>query len=141
MRVFAGGYASRDAGRAEAVFLGNELMGGMPFSLNSNSERNWRLDVSLGPADVWGLRGGFVRGRPAGGGEGLVAFEAAGGDVLDWGPGESSPELCLRWGDLDSDRKELALALDLAEATCRSDWLVGTMVTSRSAISMVSGPL
>ena len=47
----------------------------------------------------------------------------------------------MRWGDLDLDRKEPTLSLDLAEATCRSDRLVETTITSRSAISMVSGPV
>ena len=115
-------------------------MGGIPFSLNSNSERSWKLEVSLGPADVCGRRGGFVRGRPTGG-EGLVAFGVAGVDVLDCERAESGPEPCLWWGDLDSERKELALALDLAEATCRSDWLVEATISSRSAIPMVSEPV
>ena len=111
------------------------------FSLSSTSEWNWKLDVSLGPADVCGRREGFVRGRPTGGGEGLVAFGVAGADVPEWELGEPDPELRLRWGDLGSDCKELALTLDLAEATCRSDWLVETTITSRSGIPMVSRPV
>lgn len=39
------------------------------------------------------------------------------------------------------DRKEPALLFDLAEASFRSDWLVEAMMTSRSPILMVSGPV
>lgn len=55
--------------------------------------------------------------------------------------GEFEVEVCLRWGDLDLDRRELALSFDLAEASCRSDWLVEATITSRSATWMVSEPV
>ena len=109
------------------------------FSLSSNSECNGRLDVSLGPADVCGLRKDFVRDRSIEGGEDLVGFWITGADAPKLGG--VGPEPCVRGGDLDLDRKEQVLSLDLAEATCRSDWLVETTTTSRSAISTVSGPV
>jgi hypothetical protein len=46
-----------------------------------------------------------------------------------------------RWGDFDLDREGLALSFNLAEASCRSDWLVEATMTSRSPISMVSEPV
>ena len=90
MRVFAGACGSRNAGRAEDAFMGGGDVGGkirplgsMLFSLSSNLEWKGRLDVSLGPADVCGLRGGFVRSRPTGGGEGSVGFGVASAEAPD----------------------------------------------------------
>ena len=57
--------------------------GSTDFSLSSNSEWKGRLDESLGPADVCGRRGGFVRSRPFGVGEGSVALGIASADAPD----------------------------------------------------------
>ena len=90
MRVFAEVGGSHNTGRVGDVFLGSGVVAGkirsprlMLLSSNSNPEWNGRLEVSLGPAEVCGRRDGFMRGRPAGGGEGLVGLGAAGVDSLD----------------------------------------------------------
>jgi len=75
VHVFADEWESRNRGRVEAVFLGSgqgeRKRRSIVLSLSSISEGNWRFDASLGPADVWGRRGGLVLGRPTGGGEDL----------------------------------------------------------------------
>jgi len=65
--------------------VGEEIRsaGSTHFSMSPNSEWKGRLDASLGPADVCGRRGGFVRSRPTGGGEGSVALGIARADAPD----------------------------------------------------------
>lgn len=148
MQVFAGVWGPRNTSRGERVFFGrglgerkiqSEVL--VTLSLSSNSEENGRLDVSLGPADVWGRRGDLVLERPTGGEEDLDGFWMLGADTPNWEVGEFEAEAWLRLGDLDLDRKGLLLSFNLAKANCRSDWLVEAIMTSRSPISMVSGPV
>lgn len=90
MPVFTGVCGSRNSGLVGDIFLGGRQVGGeirLPglalFSLSSDSEWNGKLDVSLGPADVWGRREAFARGRLTEGGEGSVFLGMGGANALD----------------------------------------------------------